>query len=90
MRVILDANIVVALFWPLPFSAQARKHIAAWDRTGLELLAPTLFEYEINSALHRAATVGLLTKREANVALQHALALAIHCVSPSPELHERA
>jgi len=90
VRVILDANLVVALFLPLPFSAQAREHIVTWDRTGLELLAPVLFEYEINSVLHRAATTGLLTHREAKKALQDAQALAVHCVFPSPELHNRA
>ena len=90
MRVILDANIVAALFLPLPFSAQARKHIATWDRTGLELLAPALFEYEVHSVLHRAATVGLLTYREAKKAVQDAQALAVYCVPPSSELHDRA
>lgn len=90
MRVILDANIVVALFLPLPFSGQAREHIVAWDRTGLELLAPTLFEYEINSVLHRAATTGLLAHREAKKAMQDAKALAVKCVPPSPQLHDRA
>ena len=90
MRVILDANIVVAVFLPLPFSAQAREHIIAWDRSGLELLAPALYEYEIHSVLHRAATAGLLTYREAKKAMQDAQALAVHCVPPSPELHDRA
>jgi predicted nucleic acid-binding protein len=90
VRVVLDANLAVALFLPLSYSAQAREHIAVWDRQGLELLAPTLFEYEINSALHRAAAIGLMTHREARMAMQEAQALAIHCVSPSPELHELA
>ena len=90
MRVILDANIVVALFLPLPFSAHAREHIVVWDRTGLELLAPTLFEYEINSVLHHAATTGLLAYREAKKAMQDAQALAVKCVPPSPQLHDRA
>jgi predicted nucleic acid-binding protein len=86
----LDANIVVALFLPLPFSAQAREHIVAWDRTGLELLAPTLFEYEVNSVLHRAAATGLVACCEAKTAMQDAQGLAVHCVPPSPELHDRA
>jgi predicted nucleic acid-binding protein len=90
VRVILDANIAVALFLPLPFSARARERIVVWDRTGLELLAPTLFEYEINSVLHRAATTGLLTHREAKKAIQDAQALAVECVPPSPQLHDRA
>ena len=90
MRIVLDANLIVALFLPLPYSAQARDHITAWDRQSLELLAPTLFEYEVNSFLHRAAATGLTTYRQARMAMQDAQALAIHCVSPSPELHERA
>jgi predicted nucleic acid-binding protein len=81
---------VVALFLPLPFSAQAREHIVAWDRAGLELSAPVLFEYEVHSALHRAAAADLLTYREAKKAMQDAQALAVYCVPPSPELHDRA
>ena len=90
VRVVLDANLVVALFLPLPYSVQARDHIALWDRQGLEFLAPTLFGYELNSALHRAATMGLTTHREARRAMQETQALAIHCISPSLELHDRA
>lgn len=90
MRVAVDANLIVALFLPLPHSAQVRERIAAWDRQSLELLAPTLFEYEVNSALHRAATTGLMTHREARMAMQQAQALAVHCLSPSSDLHDRA
>jgi predicted nucleic acid-binding protein len=90
VKVALDANLVVALFLPLPYSAQARDHIAAWDGQGLELLAPTLFEYEVNSALHRAAAIGLMTRREVRMAMQGVLALDIHCLPPSAGLHERA
>jgi predicted nucleic acid-binding protein len=90
VRVVLDANLVVALFLPLPYSAQARDQLAAWDRQGLELLAPTLFEYEVNSSLHRAAAIGLIPHDEARMAMQEAQNLAIHCISPNPILHERA
>jgi predicted nucleic acid-binding protein len=90
VKVVLDANLIVALFLPLPYSAQVRDHIAAWDRQELEVLAPTLLEYEVNSALHRAAATGLVTRREVRTAMQGALALDIHCLPPSPELHERA
>ena len=90
MRVVLDANLVVALFLPLPYSAQVRDQIAVWDRQGLELLAPTLFEYEVNSSLHRAAAIGLITPDEAGMAMREALDLEIQCMSPDPNLHERA
>jgi predicted nucleic acid-binding protein len=90
VKVVIDANLVVALFLPLPYSEQARERFLAWDRDGSELLAPALLEYEVNSSLHRAAATGLLAYREARIAVQHALALGVTCVSPSPRLHERA
>jgi predicted nucleic acid-binding protein len=90
LRVVLDANLVVALFLPLPYSAQVRDQLVVWDRQGLELLAPTLFEYEVNSSLHRAAAIGLITYDEAGMAMQQTLNLEIQCISPNPKLHERA
>ena len=90
MRVVLDANLIVALFLPLPYSAQVRDQLVVWDRQGLELLAPTLFEYEVNSSLYRAAAIGLITHDEARMAMREALDLEIQCIFPDPNLHERA
>ena len=65
-----------------------RDRIAVWDRRGLELPAPTLFEYELNSSLHYAAAIDLITPDEAALAMREALELEIQCISPKPNLHE--
>ena len=56
----------------------------------MELTAPALLEYEVNSSLRRATTTGLMTHHEAERTLQDILALDIQCVPPSLALHERA
>jgi len=90
VRIVVDANLVVALFLPLPYSASARDQIAAWKRAKVELLAPTLFEYEVHASLYRAMVANPAAYHEVRRVIQAAHALNVHCLPPSPELHERA
>jgi predicted nucleic acid-binding protein len=88
--VTLDANILVALVLPLPFSVRATAKMVEWNRKATELLAPQLFEYEVSSALRKATALGTITDQRAASALSEILALQIRCVPPTWELHERA
>ena len=90
MSIVLDANLVVAQFLPLPYSVQMSDRLNAWRRDRVELLAPTLLQYEVNNALHRLLTAGLVLGPEAEVALQDLQALNIHYIPPDSELHDRA
>lgn len=90
MRIVIDANLVVALFWPLPYSVSARERITAWKRARVELLAPILLQYEVHASLHRVMAANQMAYHEARSVMQAAHTLNIHCVPPSLELHERA
>ena len=90
MRVVLDANLVVALFFPLPYSDQMSEHLTIWQRDRVELLAPFLLHYEFNNALHRVLAADWIPAPEAKMALQDMQTLDIRYVFPALELHERA
>jgi predicted nucleic acid-binding protein len=90
VKVVLDANLVLSLFLPLPYSGQASTHFVTWRRDRVDLLAPTLLQCEVNSALYRALEAGVVLGAEARAALQDLQALNIRYISPDPELHDRA
>jgi predicted nucleic acid-binding protein len=90
LRVAVDANLVVALVLPLPYSAQARIKMVSWQRAATELLAPWLLEYEVSAVLRRAVVAGLLSPETARQAMRGILDLRIQCLPPTPELHGRA
>jgi predicted nucleic acid-binding protein len=87
---VLDANLVVAQFFPMPYSIQASDRLYVWRRDRVDLLAPTLLQYEVNNALRRLLAAGLILDSEARTALQDLQALRIRYISPDPELHDRA
>ena len=90
MSVVLDANLVVAQFFPLPYSIQVSDRLNSWRRDRVDLLAPTLLQYEVNNALHRLLAAGLVLSSEAAAALQDLQTLDIHYIHPDSELHDRA
>jgi len=89
VSVVLDANLVVALLLPLPYSSQVWAHYSSWRQDEAELLAPTLLQYEANAALYRSLTAGWISRHDARTALEEMQALRIHYLAPSPELHIR-
>jgi predicted nucleic acid-binding protein len=90
MRVIVDANLVAALALPLPYSEQASNKMATWKRTGVELHAPLLLEYELASIVRKAVVVEWMTTGAAVEALHGFSALNIHLWSPTAALDESA
>jgi predicted nucleic acid-binding protein len=87
MSVVVDANLMVAIVIPLPFSEAARVKIAAWKLAGESLLAPILWEYELASALRRAIFQGFLDAGQAVWALNQVLLLNVESIPPSSSLH---
>lgn len=87
MNIVVDANLVVALVLPLPYSDQATAKMIEWKRAETELLAPWLLEYEVSAVLRKAIVAGLLTIETASEALTRILDLHIRCLPPTPELH---
>ena len=90
MRAVVDANVVAAVILPLPYSGQVAQRFSAWNRSGVELLAPTLLEYELASVLPKAVVAGWLTPDQAPEAICGIDTLSIECLPPSAGLHERA
>ena len=90
MSVVVDANLVVALILPLPYSDQAMHAAQVWKNNGIELYAPLLLEYEVASALRKAVFIDHMTSEAAVSAMHKLMALDIHTCAPTPELHARA
>ena len=90
MNAVIDANLIAALVLPLSYSDEATEKIVAWKRAGGELLAPTLLEYELTAVLRKAVVAGWMNTDLAIQAMGKILALNIHCVPPTADLHERA
>lgn len=90
MSVAVDANLIAALVLPLPYSDQATQGVTAWKRAGVALLAPLLLEYEMATILRKAVVARWLTPDLAVEAMAKVLALNIHRLPPTPNLHEQA
>lgn len=88
--IVVDANIAVALAIATPYSEQATGLMEGWRRDRVPLYAPLLWEYELASAMRKAATLGLLTGDEAEAALAELLRLRIERVAPEVGLHRQA
>jgi len=87
---VVDANIILSLALPLPFSSQASTLFAGLCRYGLKVVVPALMEYEVCCAPRRAVTVGVLSEAEARHALDMLHDLELRPISPTPSLHRRA
>lgn len=90
MSLVMDANRVVAIVIPLPYSEATHLKMEAWKAVGEEIVAPTLWEYEVTSALRRAVGIGLLDSGQAATALKQILLLNMRSLAPGIELHLQA
>jgi predicted nucleic acid-binding protein len=90
MSAVIDANLIAAIVLPLPYSQQATQRLTAWKQAGIELLAPTLLEYEVAAVLRKAVVAQWLTTDAAVEAMDKILALNIHCLPPTASLHGQA
>lgn len=90
MRVVADANLLVALFVRLDYSPQARATFRDWMWQGIDVFAPQLWFYEAISTLRKLSALGRLSEGEAHEALDEFGHLEIKAVEPSPELGRRA
>lgn len=89
-RLVVDANLSLALVIPLPYSEAAASLFADWRGATTRLFAPVLWEYELASALRRMSALGYLSSALAVEALEHLLALGVERVPPDADLHRRA
>ncbi|MDI7276171.1 MAG: type II toxin-antitoxin system VapC family toxin [Anaerolineae bacterium] len=89
-RIVIDANLALALVVPLPYSERATALMESWRISRAELYIPALWEYEVASALRKAVSLGLLTPERAELALGHLLRLGLERVDPELGLHREA
>ena len=89
-RVVLDASVAVELVVPGDFSRQALRLLADWRDRKVVLLAPTLWAYEVTSALRKQTCAGRVDAVQAGLALDRLLRLEVELVPPSADLQRRA
>lgn len=75
--VCVDANFVVLL---VQATSETSPFIALWDewqKQGYQIIAPTLFGYEVTNVFHRMSVAGQISPAEAEQLLEEALNLGI-------------
>jgi predicted nucleic acid-binding protein len=87
IAVVVDANVMMALAIPLPYTDQAVAQHKRWQEDGVTLYAPLLWEYEFVSALRKGVALGVLLEEQVASAITHVFALDIESVSPEPGDH---
>lgn len=68
MKVVLDANVAVSLVLDPTRAAVIAEHWRGWQEAGASLHAPSLFRYEVASALTRSIVAGELGRSDAELA----------------------
>jgi predicted nucleic acid-binding protein len=87
--VCVDASILIKLVVGEEHSDRALALWSSWVDNGVEIVAPTLFPYEVTATLRKKVHRQLLTLAEGREAFAAALAVEVTPMSP-PGLHERA
>lgn len=88
--VVIDANICLALFLPLPYSREVEIKIRHWVRIKTGMLAPTLWEYEVVSGLRRAEYQKIISHENAQLALSTVKHLHVEVYPPTFRVHQQA
>ena len=87
--VCVDASILIKLVVEEEQSDRASALWDSWVDGGVEIVAPTLFSYEVTATLRKKVHRQLLTLAEGKEAFAAALAVGMTLMAPSG-LHERA
>ena len=87
-RVCCDANLVVR-YVTTPAAANVAKTWSSWLADSVEVIAPSLFRFEVTNAIHRFGRASKLSLPDTSKLLDNALGLGIHFVD-FPDMHERA
>lgn len=87
---VVDAGLVYRLLLPGTHQAEVQSLVAGWLSDGYELAAPSLWVYELTSALCKTVHFGQITAQEAGHALALAQRLGVRLVAPSNEMARSA
>ncbi len=89
-RVVIDANVAVALAVNLPYSELVQRRITSWREREIEIVVPGLWQYEVVSALRKAIVAGWLAPSDGIAALEDLFRLGVREVEASLETHRLA
>ena len=90
MKIIVDANIIVALALPLSYSDAASEKMRKWQEQNVELVVPALWHYECVSTLRKAVVLKIISSEEVSEALQNIFSLGIEDFQPTIYLNQKA
>ena len=90
MPIVIDANIIVSLALPLPYSKSATEKMKKWQERNMELVMPALWHYECVSALRKAVVLKMISSEEVSEALQNIFSLSIKDFQPTYYLNQKA
>ncbi len=79
---VIDASFAFRLMLPGPHQKRCQTLVAQWHRDGHVLCAPTLWLYEITSALCKGVHCGQITRDEGQQALTLAQKLGVQLLAP--------
>lgn len=88
--VVVDVGFVFRTLVPNAQQAALQQQISAWGHAGIFLHAPTLWRYELTSAISKALHFGHLTADEAQTALQLSQNFDIELHAPDAGLVQAA
>ena len=84
-QVVIDANIGVALAINLPYSHLAEQKIAAWLENQIEIVVPSLWWYEVTSALRKAIFTKTLSSAQGERALDKLRLMKLKMIDSTSE-----
>lgn len=89
-RVVLDANLGVALAIETPDSELVERRMMQWQDEDDELYVPTLWAYEVANALYRMITAKRIQPDQAKAALGFLFSSGVVRMDLGRDLHEAA
>ena len=87
---VVDASFTFRLILPGPQQNRCQVLMTQWEQAGYSLYAPTLWLYEITSALAKTVHLDALIAAEAQQALQLAQRLNLQLIHPDENLTQSA
>ncbi len=85
----VDANLIVGLLSAPPNAISYNNLWRQWKRAGNQIIAPTIYCYEVTNVFHRMSVAGQISPEEAEQLLEDAFNLGISLYGDKA-LHERA
>ncbi len=89
-RIVIDANVGVALTVNLAYSQKAEERMFLWREQRDEIIVPTLWKLEVVSALRKAVVAKVISQDQSLSALEDVFSLGVQEVESSLEIHRLA